>query len=222
MRNVKRLSKPETLRRKGAEWTREIVSKAKTARQHKKAVPSKAYRYNKKDIRDALTQMYGGLCCYCESRVTHVAFAHIEHRMPKSRFPRKTYDWTNLNLACPKCNNAKGEKWTSSAPILDSVSDIPITDHLTYKVGKSGVRRWPASQRGETTVDHANLDRDDLVKQRNQVYLETAGTIDEIDKAKNSHSPAVQALIRELKTKINGEYGSLIQWMIESRLDDAA
>jgi uncharacterized protein (TIGR02646 family) len=219
MRNVSRTPKPESLRRNASRWTRELLVALATANRAGKRLPKGAYRYNQQDVLEALQAMYDGLCCYCEARVSHVAYEHIEHRRPKTRFPRYTYKWENLHLACPRCNIAKGEKWNSRKQILDAAYDRPITDHLTYQLGQSGVRTWPLTLRGETTIEHAKLDRDDLIARRNDVYWAIVGTIDKIRAARRDHSPQVRALVRELRSKTTGEYGSLIKWLIAMRLD---
>ena len=65
-------------------------------------------------------------CNYCESRSGHVATLQVEHYRPKAKVIAGENDniettgyfwlgleWTNLLLACPKCNgqNAKGNKF---------------------------------------------------------------------------------------------------------------
>jgi uncharacterized protein (TIGR02646 family) len=222
MRNVTRTPKPDSLRRNGSRWTQDLINALAAAKRAGKSLPKGTYRYNQQDVRDALKVMYDGLCCYCEARVGHVAFQHIEHRRPKTRFPRYAYKWENLNLACPRCNNAKGDKWNSRRQILDAADDEPVADHLTYKLCQSGVRRWPRTARGETTIQHAKLDRDELIARRNDVYWAIEGMIDTICEARHDRSPQLKALIRELRSKTTGEYGSLIRWMIARRLDGDA
>src|SRR5439155_20909400 len=107
---------------------------------------------------------------YCEAQIGVVAFDHIEHRKPKRRFPRNCFDWRNLHLGCPKCNQAKGEKWVATNPILDSVVDVPIQNHLTYEFREAtGVVRRAKTPQGETTVNHADLNRDKLCEARRQI-----------------------------------------------------
>jgi len=65
-------------------------------------------------------------CNYCESRIEHSATLQVEHYRPKAKVESGDNDhietsgyywlgleWTNLLLACPKCNgkNAKGNKF---------------------------------------------------------------------------------------------------------------
>src|SRR2546421_12542276 len=126
MRNVERVPKPESLRRKAKAWTRELLVAVRREKETGEKVSGKLLdRYNKEDVREALKRMYGDLCCYCEARIGVVAYAQIEHRKPKRRFPQHTFDWDNLHQACPRCNTAKGDKWDNDAPILDAVTDRP-------------------------------------------------------------------------------------------------
>ncbi|MCH7871782.1 MAG: HNH endonuclease, partial [Planctomycetes bacterium] len=114
--------------------------------------------------------MYGGLCCYCETEIGVVAFEHIEHRRPKARFPKHCFDWGNLHLACPKCNQAKGDNWNGRSPILDAVRDSPIGTHMTYDWREVlGVIRSAKTKRGCTTIDHADLNRERLRGVRTKV-----------------------------------------------------
>lgn len=59
-----------------------------------------------KELRDALVAVQGGLCAYCEQRVTKdtgelIALdQQVEHVLAKSGGPSRTLDWTNLVLSC--------------------------------------------------------------------------------------------------------------------------
>ena len=217
MRNVSRSSKPRSLSQNARQWTTELLAEIRRSKQSGRPVPDSYYdKYRKDDVRDALVNMYGGYCCYCEGRIGDVSYYHIEHRKPKREFPRDTFNWENLHLSCVVCNTAKNEKWNKRESILDAVDDVPITDHLTYREGESGVRRWPLSARGTTTVEHAQLDRTspaNLPWRRAEILLETLRVIREIKVA--PQSPENRAKRRELVAKTTGEYGSLIAWAMQ-------
>jgi hypothetical protein len=51
-------------------------------------------RYAQEDVKEAAEEDSNGKCIYCESRIAHVTYAHLEHLQPKSRFPHRAYDWT--------------------------------------------------------------------------------------------------------------------------------
>jgi hypothetical protein len=172
-------------------------------------VPAKFYnRYNRPDVLGTLESMYRGLCCYCESRIGDVAFGHIEHRRPKRRYPGSCFDWDNLHLACPKCNIAKGDKYDPRAEILDAVKDVPISKHMTYRL------QWrePISSRGKTTVEHADLNRPELLEARMRVLLAALRLIEKLNLEPND--PAAARVRKELESYASEEHGSLIQHAI--------
>ena len=172
MRNVDRLKKPAVLKRNAPRWTRQLLDAIdKAKRENGKAPPARWDRYKHPEVRERLNKMYSGLCCYCESRIGDVATKNIEHRKPKSCFPELTFSWDNLHLACPNCNTAKSNKWDSTHEILDAVNDRPLPDHMRYEVTSTSVRREPITNRGAVTVEHANLNRDDLLETRLRVFM---------------------------------------------------
>lgn len=227
MRTVKRRPKPGSLRRNAGRWKRELLAEISRRQRTREPVPSRFFdRYRQKDVRDSLRQMYDDRCCYCEETINIVAFEHIEHRKPKARFPADTFEWDNLHLACPKCNGAKVDKWNVRAPILDAVVDHPIETHLGYKESRLGLLRWPESDRGETTIEHADLDRPGLRQVRVEIYMETLKTIRDINESQRQQrgSAIVRAMIRELRAKCYERFGSVIAWAMNEWLDqnDAA
>lgn len=222
MRSVHRSGRPDSLLRHASRWRSDLLREIRDARRSRRRVSARFYnKYKHIDIRDALRVMYQGLCCYCEGRILDVSFDHIEHRKPKSCFPEETFNWDNLHLACEKCNIAKGDKWDDAAPILDAVHD-PITAHLTYEEGQTGVRRWPHnnSRRGFTTIEHADLNRggiQGLPLTRARVLMETMRVIRGMKR--RPHSAEARAAERELIDKSEMEYGSVIAWALEEWWD---
>ena len=67
--------------------------------------------------------MQFGKCCYCETEIPPCgAGQEIEHFWPKSDYPRKRNLWTNLLLACSRCNHKK----LDSFPIDDDGQPLVI------------------------------------------------------------------------------------------------
>jgi uncharacterized protein (TIGR02646 family) len=219
MRNVTRPTKPESLRKNAARWRRDLLAarRQKTSPQRL----SQLYdRYKRADVHNSLAYMYRGLCCYCESEIGVVAFEHIEHRKPKRRFPASCFDWSNLHLACPKCNQAKGDKWVARHPILDAVADIPIGKHLDYDVRPVlGVMRSAKTARGKTTIDDADLNHEKLCTARTRVAHEVWNLIKELNSAPDS--PQVSQLRLELDGKTMEAYGGLVTWLMRVFLKTA-
>lgn len=231
MRNVLRMAKPTSLVRYGEKWQRELNAEIKRCRRTQQSVDSKIQnKYRKKSVREALKRMYGGRCCYCEAQIGTVAYEHIEHRKPKAidKFPELTFEWSNLHLACQKCNGAKKDQWHDSAPILDAVDDV-ISDHLTYKLSTMFVLRYPKSDRGDTTITHADLNREEtdegsiggLPYVRAKIFLAAMDTIKDINSEfqRAGDCSAVRAAVRELQMQAKDDFGSVIQWAMDEWLD---
>ena len=51
-----------------------------------------------------------------------VAYEHIEHLKPKSKYPELAFQWENLHLACQRCNVEKGDRFDEDNPILDAAA----------------------------------------------------------------------------------------------------
>ncbi len=217
MRDVDRPPQPPSLATNATGWTAELLAAIDMAEETGGSVPEALFRrYDQLDVRLALQTMYSGLCCYCEARVSSVAYEHIEHRRPKKRFPGETYDWNNLHSACPRCNQSKGQKWDPAAEILDAASDHPIDEHLSYRSGNLGVYRWPRSARGKTTVDHADLNSAARVTDRGQLLLRTLEAIRQIND--EPEAPDAATALKQLRELSRGEHGSLVRWALDTFL----
>ena len=68
--------------------------------------------YNASEIFDAINEIFHGKCYLCEQR----GFYQVEHLIPHKGNKDLEFEWNNLFLACPHCNNIKRDKYT---PILD-------------------------------------------------------------------------------------------------------
>jgi uncharacterized protein (TIGR02646 family) len=217
MKNVKRLSMPESLKKNAANWTRNLLSKIEECNRNKTEVPDAFYNYyNQKDVKERLKIMYNGLCCYCESRTGVVEFGHIEHRKPKKKFPKDTYNWHNLHLGCTRCNTKKGEKYSAKYPILDAVKDT-IPKYLTYAVNSRGV--WPKAlkKRGETTIQLADLNDEKLRKGWTEVFNEAIGLIIKKNTLQ-SNSPGISKIKTELEEMCSDVYGSVVDFAMQACL----
>ena len=222
MRNVVRLEEPKLLKQKAARWTQDLLVAIDAARRGNGKVSQTLWnRYNRKTVRERLKTMYSGLCCYCESRIGDVAHSNIEHRKPKHYFPESTFSWDNLHLACPKCNTAKSDKWDSDNEILDAVSDCPMSRHLTYDVIGAAVTRTPITNRGAVTIDHADLNRHELVQTRRKMFLSAFDTVTKIrDKERvEGDSPMVKTARKELQKLFSDEHGSVIEFLASKVLN---
>lgn len=168
MRKVKRAKIPESLKANGAKWTKKLLLEIKCKGGFSKVASSYKNKYNQPDVRVALEKMYKGKCCYCETGIGASSYEHIEHLRPKSnsQFYHLIYEWKNLHWCCQKCNMAKKDQWDDQNPIIDPTVDDPA-NFIKFDViiGKVVAK----NDRGKTTIQHADLNRESLIKSRNRV-----------------------------------------------------
>jgi len=165
MIKVQRSTKPAVLEKNAAEWTRKLLTA--TTKEEKSRAEGK-YRHEK--IKDALVNMFHGKCAYCESKITHVDYGHIEHFKPKSftAYRTLTFEWTNLLLACAVCNGTeyKGTKFPLAAeggPFVNPCDDEP-NDHFDFVYDQTAKLATVVGKtvRGVTTEKLIGLNRHDL------------------------------------------------------------
>lgn len=73
--------------------------------------------YGAKSVKKALVKAQHQKCCFCESKVTHIAYGDVEHFRPKGGFRQDkddalgkpgyywlAYKWGNLFFSCQICN----------------------------------------------------------------------------------------------------------------------
>lgn len=204
---------PGSLSRNASRWKRELLAEVRKSKKTGATVPRKFFdKYNQDDVKAALAKMYDNLCCYCDSRIGIVDFPHIEHRKPLSIFPRNTFEWSNLHLACTLCNLAKSNKWDKHHPILDAEIDKPITDHLDYEL----MFCMDKTLRGKTTIDHADLNRDGLRNARVAIFWKAIRIIEKINR-NPGHTRAIAAR-QELQELSDEQYGSFIDYLMRAFL----
>ncbi len=171
MIRVRRPQTPAVLRKDKARWTKRLLTARGKARSNAQA------RYRHRQIKETLTRMFSGKCCYCESRISHVDYGHIEHFRPKSCFPELTFEWSNLFLACGICNGTgfKGASFPTAdqgGPLLDPCHDEP-SEHLRFEFDPRTMLAsvYGANPRGETTARLLGLNRPELRAYRSQQVL---------------------------------------------------
>lgn len=215
MRNVERTAEPQSLSNNADRWKRELLDEIANQGEDVSKVEKRFFnKYNKQDVKEALNEMYDGLCCYCEGKTGTVDYLQIDHRKPKKLFPESTYDWNNLNLSCTICNRRKGDKYSKKYPILDAVRDVPISKHFTYMVDTYGVWVIPMSNRGQTTKEHADLNRDNLCGERAKLCGGIMKLIFEIKESEPENSKTQKAK-RYLESICRREYGSVVEYLIK-------
>ncbi|MFC8521532.1 MULTISPECIES: HNH endonuclease [Micrococcaceae] len=155
MRALKKLPAPEVLVANQQVWTERYLA----AKEAKAKLPNV---WGHDQIRDALERETDSRCAYCDSHMSQVTYAHIEHYKPRSTYPELVVDWDNLTVACPRCNSSKSDTFSEDLPFITPFSDIP-DDHFVFF---GDLVLSPASQRGEYTIQVLGLNHEDLVAAR--------------------------------------------------------
>jgi uncharacterized protein (TIGR02646 family) len=172
MIKVRRSPKPAVLVKNAAGWTRKLLA-ATTKEEKNKA----AGKYQHEQIKAALVEMFHGKCAYCESKITHIDYGHIEHFKPKSNTAYRVlaFEWTNLVLACGVCNGAehKGTKFPLAAeggPFVNPCDDEP-NDHFDFVYDPKAKLATVigTTPRGATTEKLIGLNRHDLRQYRSEL-----------------------------------------------------
>lgn len=154
MIRVNRTPKPQILQQLGANWLTNLrnalaevdrlandpQATEQAKKQAKVRMENAQKKYNHREIKTALVEMFFGKCAYCESPITTVTYGHIEHFYPKGNpnYVDKTFEWENLLLSCDICNDTqhKGTNFpidVNGSPLLINPSD-GITDPFVHLI----------------------------------------------------------------------------------------
>jgi HNH endonuclease len=128
-----------------------------------KALEDKNYKHEKN--KTALANATFGKCMYCETKISHVNFGHVEHIKPKGAglFPELEFHWANLGYVCDRCNVAKGAKYFVDVEFIDPFSEEPSKE---LQACGAFIFGRGSSERGEITVNELMLNRPELVERR--------------------------------------------------------
>jgi 5-methylcytosine-specific restriction endonuclease McrA len=157
-------AEPHVLSANRVKWTSDLMEYVSKGQGIPKNVQNK---YNHDDVKKALKAETHSKCIYCESPVAHVSFEHIEHIKPKAKdkYPSLTFEWSNLGLACPKCNMNKGDTYSDKVPFVNPYIDNPF-DHF---VGLGPfVYHKPGNERAELSETEIDLNRPELIERRKE------------------------------------------------------
>jgi uncharacterized protein (TIGR02646 family) len=117
--------------------------------------------------KNALRKSTAGKCMYCESKIEHNSYAHVEHIKPKKKFLELEFSWDNLGFSCQVCNTNKGEKYDESTPFIDPYNENP-EEYLLFLEFYVYPRR--GSERGEYTKKELDLNRANLIDRRKERF----------------------------------------------------
>jgi uncharacterized protein (TIGR02646 family) len=94
-------------------------------------------KYNDRDVIERLMRDFHGKCYICEIKVQDV---QVEHLLPQKngQYLDRKYDWDNLFLSCPHCNQVKNKKKYDEG-IIDCCKQDP-EEVLLFKLDKDDVK----------------------------------------------------------------------------------
>ena len=147
-------------------------------------------------IKTALKTLQYSKCCFCEAKITHIAYGDVEHFRPKAAYKRTitdtyqypgyywlAYDWENLFFSCQICNQRfKGNLFPlldEQTRILDHDSDIVseqcVFVHPTHDNSEEFItfeqevpKAKNGSVRGKMTISSLGIDRATLNEDRRE------------------------------------------------------
>ncbi len=151
---------PPVLAQSSQVWTQVLRERAE---RNEAPTTAEATRYRHADVKTALLAETSGKCAYCESKVRHVTYGDVEHIVPKSVDILKTYQWSNLTLACDVCNTNKGAHFGNHEDLVDPYAEDP-ENHFDF-LG-AVVLPKPHSVPGMITEETIRLNRIELMERR--------------------------------------------------------
>lgn len=173
-------AEPRVLAEKKAEWL--AAYKLVLVKDPRKRPPSSQYAH--KEVVDAPERMSFHKCFYCEQS-TKESSREIDHFIEVAEDPDGAFVWTNLYLACTKCNDKLPNRTVPVADCLDPCD--PAMDsraHLTFE--REAIRPRSGSARGRETIRKYKLDRADLDLKRSRMLHLLTETVIGIGRKMNS------------------------------------
>jgi hypothetical protein len=209
MIKLTKTDEPPHLAHHAAEWTAVLLQRLSAGERPTDAERSK---YRHPHVKAALVAETSGKCAYCESKLLHIHHGDVEHIYPKSLDILRSFDWTNLTLACEKCNGLKSDRDPLAQFIIDPYDKDP-EQHMFF-VGPFIFSR--GSLDGTSTRAILELFRAELVETRTYHLSRVMGIYDKVlDTA--IPAPARQALYNDLKaTEAAGsaQYAAMVRCLI--------
>lgn len=154
--------------------------------------------YGHKSVKIALKNDQVNKCCFCESKVSHVAFGDVEHFRPKKGFKQNgndnlgrpgyywlAYEWKNLFFSCQICNQRHKKNLfplinnhnrclnhkgnlNSEEPMFIDPSTDDPEEYIAFR--KEVPYAINGNARGRITIKELGLDRPDLDNIRYDKY----------------------------------------------------
>ena len=194
-------------------WATEMIRIQRPECPHPEALANSDY--NHKGNKDALRRAGFDKCMYCESKISHIDYAHIEHIKPKAdgKYPELKYEWSNLGYSCPKCNVAKGEKYSEETPYINPYEEDP--EDLIFCSGAFLFAKM-GNERGDLTITDIELNRPGLIERRKERIEETVRAVSACFRTRNVtlRKTALEAL--KMEALPDKEYSLVIKSLLRN------
>ncbi len=196
---------PERLRRRGPDKRRShSVSFARDPAAYRSGERTFDFDeniYSASSVKSALIEAQNKKCCFCESKVSHIAYGDVEHFRPKAGYRQHAeqslqrpgyywlaYEWSNLFFCCQICNQRfkknlfplqnPEERATSHRDEVQTEEPVFLHPGRDEPEAHIGFREAVAfaedgSECGGRTIAALQLNRDDLYEVRRDYYYST-------------------------------------------------
>jgi uncharacterized protein (TIGR02646 family) len=202
---------PQVLVDHATEWNSEYVEWNRTK------AGKEPRRYAHDDIRSGLRQETAGKCAYCEGFIGDVSYDHVEHMRPKKKNPVLVCEWSNLTLACQRCNTEKGDFEDDVCPLLDPYRDAP-EQHISFGGPLALPKGGPRARRTITKLD---LNRAELLFSRAQTLQRINDLLDLIDRTTDEHAVGI-ALWEDVDRLVSdsSEFSSACRYFVSAQIQE--
>lgn len=147
-----------------------------------------------------------GCCVYIEIRIQDNKNCHIDHFRTRNLFPDKTFDYSNMLVACNSENYGakyKDKQIRNKADydvLINPVEDNP-SDYMEYTF-TGEIQPVDQNERGCKTIECLNLNERRLVNRRKEAiinlnYMKNALTEDELVHAIGEFETMIRQLYRQ-------------------------
>lgn len=193
--------------------------------------------YGHKTVKDELKRIQHGKCCFCESKVSHIAHGDVEHFRPKTAYfidddPTLiypgyywlAYDYSNLFFACQICNQTfkknyfpleeEANRCRSHEFDLDKEVTLlihPENDDPAEHIAFRDEIAFPVggSAKGEKTIERTGLNRPLMVEAR-RTFLDTARVVANLAKTNIPEANEAKSLLENL-CRNDKQYSQMIR-----------
>ncbi len=211
IRIKKQPTAPKKLREAGVKETKKLKTAYDAAPAKYKAGTKtfddfKGSIYGDKAVKRMLRRAQHDKCCFCESKVSHIAYGDVEHFRPKAGYCQKkgnplgkpgyywlAYDWENLFFSCQLCNQrykknlfplknpndravCHHDAIDDEEPLFLNPAEDDPENHIGFR------EEYPyaigSGARARTTIKQLGLKREGLAEFRKELLAKLKGLID--------------------------------------------